>query len=1179
MPLGSLVHHLQHAAPTTELAQRIRQGQQGQRLCIRGGARVARALITSALARQQERSLLVITPTVEEAGRWSALLETMGWPTVLLYPTSEATPYEGLDPTSEITYGQLQVLAELLGGQEPLVVVASERALQPHLPPKAVLQAGCLTMGRGASTDLGTLAQRLGRLGYERVNTVEQEGTWSRRGDIVDVYPVSAELPVRLEFFGDELEKLREFDPASQRSLDTIERLWLTPRGYEPLVAQALRATTPPGLQALLGDGALAALQDGQTPTGLRRLLGSAFPQPANLLDYMPGHGLVVVDERRSCVAHGQQWVDHAASHLEELQAEMDPAAAALVKGNLHLPTAACLEQVDRRDGFDLAELDTEDHHPNHFSLAAPPVPCLPNQFGKLGRLVRDQQRQRNRLWLLSAQPSRTVALLEEHDAVTRFVPNAQDRPAIEQLLEQGTPVVLKAKGVAELEGVALPAWKVTLLTDREMFGQQSLASSGYVRRRKRAASRTVDPHKLQPGDYVVHRLHGIGRFLKLEKLSLSGEPRDYLVVQYTDGLLRVAADQLGSLGRYRASSEDPPKLNRMGGSAWNKAKERARKAVAKVAMDLIRLYAERHEARGHAFAGDGPWQADLEGSFPYDPTPDQLKAIVDMKRDMEAPRPMDRLVCGDVGFGKTEVAVRGIFKCVTDGKQCALLAPTTVLAQQHWRTLRDRFAPYPVKVGLLNRFRTAPERRELQRQLADGTLDVVVGTHLLLGKGTVFKDLGLMVVDEEQRFGVKQKERLKTLRKSMDVLTLSATPIPRTLYMSLSSMREMSLITTPPPLRRPIKTHLLPMDDEVVRSAIRQELDRGGQIFYVVPRVEGIGDVAAKLQRMAPGLRLLVAHGQMDEGRLEATMLAFNDGEADLLVCTTIVESGLDIPRVNTILVEDAHRFGLAQLYQLRGRVGRSGVQAHAWLFYPDEEKLTPAARSRLRAIQEFAQLGSGYQLAMRDMEIRGVGNLLGVEQSGQMEAIGFDLYMDMLQECLAEIRGQDIPQVEDTQVDLRLPAFLPGAWIVDGNEKMAAYRAAADCRSPEELLALAAAWSDRYGPLPAPVQTLLQLMELKLLAKRCGVSRIRPEKANIVLDTPLQEPAFRRLRQGLPQHLHGRLVYQAGGVTAKIVARGLGSLPAPQQLATVMEWFQAMARQLPGLEQQKKVPAASSR
>ena len=1168
MPLDSLVHQLQQAALTAELVQRIRrEHQQGQRLCLRGGARMARALVTSALARQQGRSLLVITPTIEEAGRWTALLDTMGWPMVLLYPTSETTPYEELNSANEIVYGQLQVLAELLAGKQP-VVVASERALQPHLPPKEVLQASCLTMGRGNSTDLSNLAQRLGRLGYERVNTVEQEGTWSRRGDIVDVYPVSAELPVRLEFFGDELDKLREFDPASQRSLDAIEQVWLTPGGYEPLIAQALRNNIPPGLQTLLGDQALVSLQEGGTPKGLRRLLGYVFPRPATLLDYIPSHGLVVVDERRSCLAHGQQWVDHAASHLEELQAGMEPAAAALLQGTMHLPMTTCLQQVDRREGFDLAELDTADGHPRNVSLGARPVPCLPNQFGKLGRLVRDQQRQRTHLWLLSAQPSRTVALLEEHDAITRFVPNAQDRPAIAQLLDQGTPVVLKAKGVAELEGVALPAWKVMLLTDREMFGQQSLASSGYVRRRKHAASRTVDPYKLQPGDFVVHRLHGIGRFLKLEKLSLSGEPRDYLVVQYTDGLLRVAADQLGSLGRYRASSEQPPKLNRMGGTAWSNTKERVRKAVAKVAMDLVKLYAERHEARGYAFAIDGPWQADLEGAFPYDPTPDQLKAIAEMKQDMEAPRPMDRLICGDVGFGKTEVAVRGIFKCITDGKQCVLLTPTTVLAQQHWRTIRDRFAPYPVKVGLLNRFRTLTERRELLQQLADGSLDVVVGTQMLLGKATVFSDLGLVVVDEEQRFGVKQKEKLKAMRKAVDVLTLSATPIPRTLYMSLSSLREMSLITTPPPLRRPIKTHLSPMDHEVVRSAIRQELDRSGQIFYVVPRAQGIDDVATKLQQMVPDLRILVGHGQMEEGRLEATMLAFNDGEADLLVCTTIVESGLDIPRVNTILVEDAHCFGLAQLYQLRGRVGRSGVQAHAWLFYPNEEKLTPMARSRLRAIQEFVQLGSGYQLAMRDMEIRGAGNLLGVEQSGQMEAIGFDLYMDMLQECLAEIRGQEIPKVEDTQVDLRVPAFLPAAWIADSNEKMAAYRAVSNCQSSQELLALAAAWSDRYGPLPAPVETLLQLMELKLLAKSCGVSRIRPEKNNIILDTPLQEPAFRRLRKGLPQHLHGRLIYQAGDLTATVIARGLGALPVPQQLTTIMEWFQAMASQLPGPE-----------
>jgi transcription-repair coupling factor (superfamily II helicase) len=779
--------------------------------------------------------------------------------------------------------------------------------------------------------------------------------------------------------------------------------------------------------------------------------------------------------------------------------------------------------------------------------------------------LVKGYQQERARVWLLSAQPSRAVALLEEHDCISRFVPNANDVQAIERLLEQHTPVALKTRGTAELEGLHLPAWRLVLITDREFFGQQSLTASGYVRRRRRAASRTIDPNRMQPGDFVVHRNHGIGRFQRLEKLAIGGDARDYLVVQYADGLLRVAADQLGSLGRFRASGEAPPELNRMGGTAWTKAKERARKAVRKVALDLVKLYAERHDCAGFAFPADGPWQGELEDSFPYDPTPDQLKAFVDVKRDMEAPRPMDRLVCGDVGFGKTEVAIRAIFKAVTAGRQCALLAPTTVLAQQHWRTLSERFAPYPLKVALLNRFRTAAERKTILEGLAEGAVDVVVGTHQLLAKGTSFKKLGLLVVDEEQRFGVNQKEKIKVLRKDVDVLTLSATPIPRTLYMSLSGVREMSLITTPPPLRRPIKTHLASLDEEAVRSAIRQELDRGGQVFYVVPRVEGIEEVAGQLRQMLPDLRLLVAHGQMPEGELESAMVAFNAGEADVMLCTTIIESGLDIPRVNTILVEDAQRFGLSQLYQLRGRVGRSGIQAHAWLFYPGDASLSEAARQRLRAIQEFAQLGSGYQLAMRDMEIRGVGNLLGVEQSGQMDSIGFDLYMEMLQEELAEMRGQDIPAVEDTQIDLPVTAFLPADWITEADEKLAAYRAAADCSSRESLVQLAADWVDRYGALPAPVQSLLQVMELKLLARRCGFSRLALEKPNIVLETPMEEPAFRRLRQGLASHLHGRFVYQAGsGSTAKVLARGLGVLPADKQLQELGQWLLTMAAQL---------------
>ena len=1173
MPLAPLVRQLQQVPLTAEVAARL---QRDERLRLGGSGRAGRALIASALAGLQQAPLLVIVPTLEEAGRWASLLELMGWGASHLYPTSEGSPYEPFDPTSEITWGQLQVLAELQGSREsaaPLAIVATERALQPHLPPPAVLSRQCLSLSRGDSIDLEALGLTLTRLGYERVGSIEQEGCWSRRGDIVDLFPVSAELPVRLEFFGDSLEKLREFDPASQRSLDAIEQVRITPSGYGPLIADALREVMPDGLETLLGPEACEQLLEGGTPEGMRRLLALAWDQPASLLDYISPQTVIAVDERRHCLAHGQQWFDHAEEHHGDVCRELVAAGAdagslaRLLPPILHRPPAEALAEAEAFGGFDLAELHESDRHPNAFDLAARPVPSYPNAFGRLAALVKGFQKEGARVWLLSAQPSRAVALLEEHDCIARFVPNPADRPAIERLIEQNTPVALKTRGTAELEGLQLPAWKLVLVTDREFFGQHALAASGYVRRRRRAASRTVDPGKMQPGDFVVHRNHGIGRFLKLEKLAISGESRDYLVVQYADGLLRVAADQLGSLGRYRATGETPPELNRMGGTAWTRSKERARKAIRKVAVDLVKLYAERHKAAGYAYPADGPWQSELEDSVPYEPTPDQIKAIAEVKRDMEQPSPMDRLVCGDVGFGKTEVAIRAIFKAVTAGRQVAMLAPTTVLAQQHWRTLSERFAPYPLKVSLLNRFRTAAERKAISDGLAEGTVDVVVGTHQLLGKGTSFRQLGLLVVDEEQRFGVNQKEKIKALRKDVDVLTLSATPIPRTLYMSLSGVREMSLITTPPPLRRPIKTHLAALDEEAVRSAIRQELDRGGQIFYVVPRVEGIEDVAAGLRQMIPGLRLLVAHGQMAEGELESAMVAFNAGEADLMLCTTIVESGLDIPRVNTILIEDAHRFGLAQLYQLRGRVGRSGIQAHAWLFYPGDASLSEAARQRLRAIQEFAQLGSGYQLAMRDMEIRGVGNLLGVEQSGQMEAIGFDLYMEMLQECLAEIQGQDIPQVDDTQIDLPITAFIPGDWITGNDEKMAAYRAAAECSSPQALVQLAADWVDRYGAIPAPVTSLLQLMELKLLARRCAFSRIRPEKPNIALETPMEEPAFRLLRQGLPQHLHGRLVYQPGaGSTAKVLARGLGVLPIEKQVEELMGWLKQMAAQLPG-------------
>jgi transcription-repair coupling factor (superfamily II helicase) len=1137
--------------------------QQSQPLVLNGIARLPKGLVASTLAQQKQAPLLVVTATLEEASRWAAQLEAMGWGTVHFYPTSEASPYDPFDQQSEMTWGQLQVLADLLSAPEAgRAIVATERALQPHLPPVAALRDYCLTLSKGLEINLKALAKQLARLGYERVSLVETEGQWAQRGDIIDVFPVSSELPLRLELFGDELDRLREFDPASQRSLDEVERLVLTPTDYTPLILTALQDQGC--LEDLFSEADREGWADGIAPEGVRRWLGLAFDQPASLLDYLPEQALVAIDEPDQCCAHSDRWVEHVGSHWQEIQTKMETPASgadaeapfqpAIAPPPIHRAFSDIETDLQRFACAHLLELAEENRGLN---LASRPIPAIPHQFGKLAETIRQERDRPASIWLISAQPSRSVSLLQEHDCPAQFLPNPRDYQAIDRLQTQHVPVAVKYSGLAELEGFVLPTFRLAIVTDREFFGQHSLATPGYVRKRRRAASKQVDPNKMKPGDFVVHRNHGIGRFQKLESLTVDRETREYLVIQYADGLLRVAADQVGTLSRYRAASDRPPELNKMTGKAWEKTKSKARTAIKKVAVDLLKLYAQRAKLEGFTFPEDMPWQQELEDSFPYQPTPDQLKAVQDVKRDMESDRPMDRLVCGDVGFGKTEVALRAVFKAVTAHKQAALLAPTTILTQQHYHTLKERFAPYPIQVGLLNRFRTADERKDILQRLQTGELDVVIGTHQLLGKAVKFKDLGLLVVDEEQRFGVNQKERIKALKTEVDVLTLSATPIPRTLYMSLSGVREMSLITTPPPSRRPIQTHLSPYDPESIRSAVRQELDRGGQIFYVVPRVEGIEEISARLREWVTGARIMVAHGQMQEGELESTMLGFSSGEADILVCTTIIESGLDIPRVNTILIEDAQKFGLSQLYQLRGRVGRAGIQAHAWLFYPRQQTLTPKARQRLRAIQEFAQLGSGYQLAMRDMEIRGVGNLLGVQQSGQMDAIGFDLYMNMLEEEIAEIRGQDIPKVEDTQIDLKLTAFIPNDYIGDADQKMTTYRALATAASKRELMQIAADLSDRYGPIPHATEQLIQVLELKLIAKQLGFARIKPEgKQHVILETPMEEPAWKRLHENIPSHLKPRFVYGPG----KVTVRGLGVLKPEKQLNNLAEWFQYM-------------------
>ncbi|MGD1938784.1 MAG: transcription-repair coupling factor [Cyanophyceae cyanobacterium] len=1167
MAFSSLIHTLQRSPLTDEFLTRWERQNQ---LYFTGASRLVKGLVASALAQKQERPMVVVTATLEEAGRWAVQLEAMGWGAVKFYPTTEASPYEPFDPESELTWGQLQILADLVtgaqtnGGQKGTVIVATERSLQPHLPPVEVFKKNCLALTTGAEWNLRDLGRRLATLGYERTNLVETEGQWSQRGDIIDIFPVSSELPVRLEWFGDELEKIREFDPGNQRTLDAIAQVILTPMGFAPMIAEALELPLVPES----GED-----EEPLQSEGWHQFLGAAFKEPASLLDYLPEGTAIAIDELEQCMAHGDRWAEHVDDHFQSVSEGEDRGKSSTKVVKIHRHFEDLLLAIDTApqefSRLYLSELASDtasdrlpiENPPTPVNLAARTLPAMPHQFGKLAEMVRGELDKKSKVWLVSAQPSRSVALLQEHDCPAQFIPSIKDFPAIERCQNQHIATAVKYSGLAELEGFELPTFRIAVVSDREFYGQHTLATPSYVRKRRRAASKQIDPNKLSPGDYVVHRSHGVGQFIKLETLTVSNETREYLVLKYADGLLRIAADRVGVLSRFRKTSEGKPQLHKMSGKVWEKTKKKVQKSIKKVAVDLLALYAARAEQTGFQFPSDMPWQQEMEESFPYQPTPDQLKAVQAVKLDMEGDRPMDRLVCGDVGFGKTEVAVRAIFKAVTADKQCALLAPTTILTQQHYHTLKERFAPYPIKIALLNRFRTASEKKEIHKQLLAGEIDIVVGTHSILGKTVKFKDLGLLVVDEEQRFGVNQKEKIKALKTHLDVLTLSATPIPRTLYMSLSGIREMSLITTPPPSRRPIQTHLSPYNEEAVRTAIRQELDRGGQIFYVVPRVEGIEEIAGKIREMVPGVRLAIAHGQMAEGELESTMLTFGNGEADVLVCTTIVESGLDIPRVNTILIEDSEKFGLSQLYQLRGRVGRAGIQAHAWLFYKNKGSLSPAARKRLRAIQEFSKLGSGYQLAMRDMEIRGVGNLLGAEQSGQMNDIGFDLYMDMLNEAIQEIRGQEIPQVDETQVDLPITAFIPSDYIPDLDQKMAAYRTVAAATNRRELAEIAAEWCDRYGQLPSAAEQLFQVMELKQVAKSLGFSRIKPEgKQHVELETPMEEPAWKLLAENLPKHLRSRFVYTG----KKVLVRGLGVMKPKQQLDNLIEWMGYLAGSL---------------
>ena len=1091
------------------------------------------------------RPVLVAVPTVAEAERIAGdLIPMLGADQVELFPAWETLPFERVSPALETMGRRLRVMWRLREGGEtaPAVVVAPVRALVQRLGPH-VEAIEPVHLRAGDSLDRDELVERLVLMGYRREYQVEGRGEVAVRGSIVDVFPATAEHPVRIDQWGDEVERLSQFAVTDQRSTRVIDDVTIFPcRELLPTEevrerARGLLATAPWGREQW------ERLAEGQIFDGMESWLPWLTADDHLLPDLLPSGARVLLVEPRRMRDRAQDLLDEEASLAQVLAgtwgAEDDEFP------QLSLPFDRLLARTRVATTSVLSAPESPDTPQLSASAFDPVVGDVEALAERIRQLVRNEHR---------------VVIAAEGDGSARRLADVLAGEGIDVMV--GAPIQpgVVSVVVAPLErGVVIASAHLALVAEGDLTGRRR------VHRTARGARKSVDYYDdLKPGDFVVHQVHGVGRYEGMVARAIGGVERDYLLIAYRSGdKLYVPTDQVGTVRRYTGG--DSPSLSRMGGSDWSKTRAKVQSAVREIAAELVILYRKRLATPGFAFSADTPWQRELEDAFPYEETPDQLKAIDDVKADMEATLPMDRLICGDVGFGKTEVALRATFKAVQDGKQVAILGPTTLLANQHGQTFRERFAGYPVRVEVLSRFLTTAEQNVVIRGLKSGEVDVVVGTHRLLSQDIEFKNLGLLVIDEEQRFGVTHKEKIKHLRAHVDVLTLTATPIPRTLELSLTGIRDLSLVQTPPEARQPILTYVGEYDDRAVSEAIRRELLREGQVFYVHNRVQDIEHVAEQVRHLVPEARIAIAHGQMDEGQLERVVLDFADREYDVLVCTTIIESGLDMPTVNTMVVDRADLLGLAQLYQLRGRVGRRGQRAYAYLLHPADRALSEEAYERLKAIGEFTDLGSGFKLAMRDLEIRGAGNLLGGAQSGHIAAVGFDLYCELVTEAVGELKGEKAVAPFEVVLDLPLDAHLPRSYISRDDVRMEAYRRLAAVERHRDVDDVRTEWLDRYGPIPPPAEALLGAARLRAECVRARATSISVQKGIARIDgLVLLESRKVRLKRLYPKAVvkDGGEIAVPLGVSAEAVADVLVELlqelvptEAPDDPATATE------------------------
>ncbi len=1109
------------------------------------------------------RPVLAVTAT-ERQGEdlTTALRSLLPAETVVEYPAWETLPHERLSPRADTVGRRLAVLRRLHhpSADDPSigpvsVVVAPVRSLlQPQPPGLGDLEPVALRVGTHA--DFEAVIRALSAIAYTRVDLVERRGEFAVRGGILDVFPPTEDHPVRVEFWGDTVEEIRYFAVADQRSLGAAEHGLWAPPCRELLLTEPVRerarelAVRHPELAEMLDK--LAA---GIPVEGMEALAPVLLDHLVLLVDELPAGTHVVVCDSERVRSRATDLV----STSREFLAASWAAAAGGGQAPIDLGAAAYQTLADvRSHALDIGV---------PWWTASPFMADAELDPASVTSTARDAESYRGdikgalddvRGWLRADW--RIVLVTEGHGSAERMVEVLRGEDIAARLAEsldaELAPGVVQVTTGGLNVGITSEALRVAVLCESDLTGgRPSMRDEGRMPSKRRG---TIDPITLRAGDIVVHQQHGVGRYVDLVTRSVAGATREYLVIEYAPSKrgqpgdrLYVPTDSLDQVTKYVGG--EAPSLDRMGGGDWAKRKGRARKAVREIAAELIRLYAARMSAPGHAFAADTPWQHELEDAFAYVETPDQLAAIDEVKADMQAPHPMDRVICGDVGYGKTEIAVRAAFKAVMDGKQAAVLVPTTLLAQQHFATFTERFASFPVAVRGLSRFQTDRERADILAGLADGTVDVVIGTHRLLQPETTFHDLGLVVVDEEQRFGVEHKEFLKRLRTSVDVLTMSATPIPRTLEMSITGIREMSVIQTPPEERHPVLTFVGAYDERQIAAAVRRELLREGQVFYIHNRVESIERAARRLRELVPEARIEVAHGQMPEHQLERVMLGFWEREFDVLVCTTIVENGLDISNANTLVIERGDLLGLSQLHQLRGRVGRGRERAYAYVLYPAERPLTEEAHDRLATIAANSDLGAGMQVAMKDLEIRGAGNLLGGEQSGHIAAVGFDLYMRLVGEAVAEFKGEPTDEVSDVRVELPVDAHLPHDYVPGERLRLDAYRRVASAQTDADVEAVRAELRDRYGELPPPVDNLLAVAGLRSFARGFGVTEVASQ-GKYVRFAPLELRESQTLR--LKRLYPGSVVKPASGivlVTAPLTAR-IGGTPLRDQ--ALLDW-----------------------